>query len=174
MNRLWIALLILCPFGAHLSAQSGDRIIWAGGPWSYPFYYSSYDPYYDELHAQKNFRTFWGNTDASTPQRPIVTGSPLPPPPPAKPVIHEYTWPEPANTSATFSIVTTSGAEYLASMVWVEDGVVHFNCVDGTIRRISMASISRPLTEAANAQKNLNLRLPSMEVKEETQGSKGN
>jgi hypothetical protein len=151
-------------FGAPVSARSGDETIWAGGPWSYPGYYSNYDPYYDELHTQKNFRAFWGNPNVSEPPRPIVTGSPLPPPRPATPVMHEYSWPEQANSSAAFSIVTTTGTEYLATMVWVQDGVVNFTSVDGAIRQMPLASISRPLTRTANARKNLNLPLPPVEV----------
>ncbi len=164
MNKLWIAFLILCPFGAHLSAQSSDRTIWAGGRWLYPFYYGTYDPYYDELHTLKNYRAFWGHPDANNSSGPSVTGSPLPAPPPATSVTHEYSWPEQSNTSATFSIVTTNGTEYLASMIWVEDDTVHFSCVDGTNRQLPLASISRPLTQAANAQKNLSLSLPAVEA----------
>ena len=69
-------------------------------------------------------------------------------------------WPEQVNTSATFSIVTTSGTVYLATMVWVEGGDVHFNSVDVGVRQIPLSSVSRSLTETANAQKKLNLRLP--------------
>ena len=47
---------------------------------------------------------------------------PSPPsPPPVTPVLHEYSWPKDVNTSATFSIVTTSGTVYLATMVWVQE-----------------------------------------------------
>ena len=53
------------------------------------------------------------------------------PPPPVTPVLHEYSWSDQINTSATFSIVTTGGSVYLATMVWVEGGNVHFNSVDG-------------------------------------------
>jgi hypothetical protein len=63
------------------------------------------------------------------------------------------------NTSATFSIVATNGTVYLATMVWVEGGNVHFNSVDGGVGQIPLSSVSRSLTETANAQKNLNLRL---------------
>jgi len=56
--------------------------------------------------------------------------------------------------------VTTGGSVYLATMVWVEGGNVHFNAVDGVVREMPLSSVSRSLTETANAQKKLNLRLP--------------
>ena len=83
-----------------------------------------------------------------------------PPPPPVTPVLHEYSWPKDVNTSATFSIVTTSGTVYLATMVWVQECNLHFNSVDGDVREIPLSSISKSLTQTANAQKNLILRLP--------------
>ncbi|HLK65233.1 MAG TPA: hypothetical protein VKU19_17455 [Bryobacteraceae bacterium] len=90
------------------------------------------------------------------------TQSPYPPPPPTPPVTpvtHEYNWLAEVNTSATFSIVTTSGTVYLATMVWVDGDNVRFNSVDGGVRELALASVSRSLTQTANAQKNLNLRL---------------
>jgi hypothetical protein len=74
--------------------------------------------------------------------------------------VHEYSWPKEVNTSATFSIVSTSGTVYLATMVWVQEGNVNFNSVDGDVRQLPLSSVSRSLTQTANAQKNLNLRLP--------------
>jgi len=100
----------------------------------------------------------------SDPAQPSYTNqSPEPPPPPAPPVtpvLREYHWPEQVNTSATFSIVTTSGTVYLATMVWLEGDNVHFNSEDGGVRQIPLSSVSRSLTQTANAQKNLNPRLP--------------
>jgi hypothetical protein len=68
------------------------------------------------------------------------------------------------NTSATFSIVSTSGTVYLATMVWVQEGNVHFNSLDGDVRQIPLSSVSSELTQTANAHKNLNLRLPSAQA----------
>jgi hypothetical protein len=86
--------------------------------------------------------------------------APAPPPPAPVPVVQEYHWTPQADRPAPFSIVTTTGAEYLATMVWVEGNELHFNSVDGGVRRIPRSSVSRQLTQAANAKKNLNLPLP--------------
>jgi hypothetical protein len=102
----------------------------------------------------------------SDPPQPIDTKqSPEPsPPPPVTPILHEYSWPKDVNTSATFSIVSTSGTVYLATMVWVQEGNVHFNSLDGDVRQIPLSSVSSELTQTANAHKNLNLRLPSAQA----------
>jgi hypothetical protein len=130
-----------------------------------PFYqYCNYDyNYYYAMDASRVLSsTFWSGVRESDPPQPSRTNQsevPPPPPPPVTSVLHEYNWPEQVNTSATFSIVTTSGTVYLATMVWVEGGNVHFNSVDGGVRQIPLSSVSRSLTETANAQKKLNLRL---------------
>ena len=132
-----------------------------------PFYQNCiYDyNYYDlDLYRPWGFYTVWNGMDESNrPQLSLTNQSPdppPPPPPPVTPVLHEYNWPEDVNASTTFSIVTASGTVYLATMVWVEGGNVHFNSVDGGVRQIPLSSVSRSLTETANAEKNLNLRLP--------------
>ena len=132
-----------------------------------PFYqYCNYDfnNYYAlDLYRLWALSAFWNGVHQSDPPQPSYRNQspvpPLPPPPPVTPVLHEYSWPEQMNTSATFSIVTTSGTVYLATMVWLEGGNVHFNSVDGGVGQIPLSSVSRSLTETANAQKNLNLRL---------------
>jgi hypothetical protein len=131
---------------------------------SYQYCDYNYDNYYAlDLYRSWAFYTFWNGMRESDPPQPSYTNQspqpPPPPPPPVTPVLHEYNWPEEVNTSATFSIVTTSGTVYLATMVWVEGGNVHFNSVDGGVRQIPLSSVSTSLTETANAQKNLNLHL---------------
>ena len=136
-------------------------------------------PYYDnciynlnsyslDLYRLWILHTYWNGLAESDPPQPTYTSQspepPPPPPPPVTPVVHEYDWPKEVNTSATFSIVTNSGTVYLAKMVWVQEGNVHFNSVDGDVRQIPLSSISRALTQTANAQKNLNLRLPSAQA----------
>ena len=126
-------------------------------------------PYYAwDLYRPWPFYPFWNGFYESEPPQPSYTiqlpETPPPPPPPPTPVLHEYHWPEEVNASATFSIVTTSGTVYLATMVWVEGADVHFNSVDGGVREIPLSSVSGSLTQSANAQKNLNLRLPWMQA----------
>jgi len=143
-----------------------------------PYYeYCNYDYSYVnlELYRLWALHTLWNSMEERDRPQPSYTfRPPEPPPPPAPPptpVLHEYYWPEQMNTSATFSIVTNSGAVYLATMVWVEGGNVHFDLVDGGVLQVPLSSVSRSLTQTANAQKNLNLSLPSIEVAELTSGN---
>jgi len=142
MNRACIVLIVICLAASHLPAQN------------------AYKPNYDELYNIKTFANYAASMDRHASPQPIVTGTTPPPPPAAVPVRSDYNWPGPVDTSATFSIVTASGAEYLATMVWVEGENIHFNSVDGGVRQIPLSSVSRSLTQTANAQKNLNLSLP--------------
>ena len=132
--------------------------------------YCNYDYTYSNMDLYRLWvlYRFWGSLQQREPPRPIyIDRSPEPPPPPAppaRPVLHEYSWPEEVNTPATFSIVTTGGEVYLARMVWVEGDDLHFNPVNGVVRQIPLSSVSRSLTQTANAQKNLNLPLPPTDV----------
>jgi hypothetical protein len=189
MNRVSIALVAVCLVTSHVMAQragvrGGDRNAYGSSPvvaqnlgvrqnldgsvcFPAPFYeYCNYDYKYYALDLYRSWASypFWNGIRESDPPQPSYTiqspEPPPPPPPPVTPVLREYHWPKPGNTSATFSIVTTSGTVYLATMVWVEGDDVHFNSVDGGVRQIPLSSVSGSLTETANAQKNLNLRLP--------------
>ena len=90
----------------------------------------------------------WNGAEGSVRPQPSSTkpepapSRPAPPPPPVTPVIHEYTWPKEENPSATFSIVTTSGTAYLATLVWVQDGSVHFSSPEGDVRQLPLSSVS--------------------------------
>jgi hypothetical protein len=127
-------------------------------PWTYPaFYWDEYGP--DGLWARTVDQYF---AQRSLPPEPSQEPPSLPPPPtpPPTPLIREYHWPDETRPPAAFSIVTTAGAEYLATMVWVEGDTIRFNSVDGGVRQIPRSQVSRSLTRAANAQKHLNLPLP--------------
>jgi hypothetical protein len=141
-----------------------------------PFYQNCiYDHNYYALDLYRlwTFYTFWnGMHESEPPQSSYTNQSPEPPPPPPPPpplvtlVVHEYNWPKEVNTSATFSIVTTSGTVYLATTVWVQGGNVHFSSADGDVRQLPLFAVSSSLTQTANAQKNLNLRLPRTQALE--------
>ena len=190
MNRLSIALVAVCLVTSHLMAQRADmrggvrQNLDGGVCFPAPFYQNcNYD--YNNYYALDSYRlwplyTFGNGMHESDPPQPSHTNQspepPPPPPPPVTPVLHEYNWPEQVTTSATFSIVTSSGTVYLATIVWVEGGNVYFNSVDGGVGQIPLSSVSRSLTETANAQKNLNLRLqwtqaatPNIEALQEEQ-----
>ena len=125
---------------------------------------------YDSNYYARDWYGVWaypswnGIYESDPPQLSYTYQLPEPPPPPPPlptPVLREYHWPEEVNPTPAFSIVTNSGAVSLATMVWVEGDDVHFNAEDGGVRQIPLPSVSRPLTESANAQKHLSLRLPS-------------
>ena len=154
MNRLCIALLTLLLAASHLPAQT---------TWLYPV---NFNTQYDELYNLKNFYSYWTSLDRHDPRPSLITGNATPAPPPAAPGVREYHWPDQADTSATFSIVTNGGAEYLATMVWVDGDNLHFATPDGGMRQIPLTSVSRPLTQVANARKDLKLPLPSVHIGE--------
>jgi len=179
MIRVYIALIVTCFVSSQLNAQnaevSRERIAHGVRPsfaWTtfnpqfYPPYYDYYYSYNDNsgLRSLWNFYAFWRSVDEQDrPQASYGEEATEPsrvPATPATPMVREYHWPEQVDAPAPFSIVTTSGTEYLATMVWVEGGNVHLNSVDGGALQIPLASVSRSLTKSANAQKKLNLPLP--------------
>jgi hypothetical protein len=56
--------------------------------------------------------------------------------------------------------VGNDGVEHQATSVWVERDRIHFTSPEDGARQLPLSSVSRSLTQAANARKNLNLRLP--------------
>jgi hypothetical protein len=86
---------------------------------------------------------------------------PPPPPEPARPVMHEYAWPEAGgDPHATFSIASRDGLVRSAVAVWVQGNEVGFTAADGRAGRVSQASIDCGATERLNTQNNLRLSLP--------------
>jgi len=185
MNKVSIAFIAVCLVTSPLAAQVvgftehnfGVRQNLGGGACFPPPFYENciYDDHnYSNVNLYRlwRFHPVWNNMEEGDGQQPSYTiRLPQPPPPPAPPptpVLREYHWPEQVDSSKTFSIVTTSGAEYLATMVWVEGANLHFNSVDGGVRQIPLTSVSESLTQIANARKNLNLPLPSIEAGEAT------
>src|SRR4051812_304553 len=188
MKRVSIALGAFCLVTSHLMAQGAVRsnayesrpvvpgTTWGStvGPWQNvnggvcypaPFYENcSYDSAYYALAASRvwAFSSLLNRMIESDPPQRLKTEPPEPllPSRSVTPVLHEYDWREPVNTSAAFSIVDTSGTVYLATMVWVQGNVVHFNSVEGGVRHIPLSSIWMSLTQATNALNNQ--RLPSL------------
>jgi hypothetical protein len=91
-----------------------------------------------------------------------VVPQPMPPEPPANPVIREYQWPNSDQDASTtyFSIVTNDRATHSATMVWSEGNLLRFTTPEGTTSQIVRSSISRDLTYQANAGKNIKAWLP--------------
>jgi hypothetical protein len=84
------------------------------------------------------------------------------PPPPVRPELHEYNWPESeTNTVATFTIIGKSGSAHSAIAVWVQGDAVRYITPDGTGGRLPLDSVNREATRSANAAKHLTLSLPA-------------
>jgi hypothetical protein len=181
MNKIFIAFLAACLVTSHLTAQGlvernfGVRETFGGGICYPPPYYQNCN--YDDnsytnvrLYRLWRSRSAWNSAEELERSQPNYTIRLPEPPPPATPpptaVVHEYHWPEPVNIPAAFSIVTHGGIEYLATMVWVEGDNLRFNSVDGGTKQVPLTSVSRPLTQIANARKDLKLPLPSVETGE--------
>jgi len=197
MNRVFIAFFAACLVTSQLAAQVvvfpepkfGVRQNLEGGACFPPPFYENciYD---DRNSSNVNLYRMWRfqplangveERDRSQPNFAIaLPGSPATPTPPATPVLREYHWQEGVETSPTFTIVTTNGTEYLATMVWVEGENLCFNSADGGTHQIPLTSVSRPLTQIANSRKNLSLPLPAGAAGEATSkaseglGTKGN
>ena len=174
MRRVSLALVAVCVAASPLMAQRAGHGARQNpdGSVCFPapsYQYCSYGyPYYAlDWYPFGLFNPYWNRVSESEPPQASRTAqppeAPPPPTPPATPVLNEYHWAEEGNPSAAFTLVTTSGTIYRATMIWVEGGDVHFNLEDGSARQIPLSSVSRPLTESANAQKHLSLRLPWME-----------
>jgi hypothetical protein len=149
-------------FGGRRFSGRGLRGFDGGFPWVYPAFYGDYGLLDDYPYGYPY--------DNPQPQQPniyiVMPGlqeppePPAPPPPPPAPVIREYHWQEQAQPPAPFSIVTTNGTVYYATLAWVQGDRIYFHSTEGGSRQLPLSSVSKSLTQAANAQKGLRLPLP--------------
>jgi len=101
--------------------------------------------------------------NALRPELPLVVPAQeqAPPPPPAEPVIHEYSWPDSGRAGASaFAIVSKDGTVHRALAVWVQDDNLCFTTPNGGGRRLSLNDIDGPATTRMNAE--LKLKLPML------------
>lgn len=121
-----------------------------GSGWGYPALYAGYD---DPSLA--------GSPIVVLPEPEGCAPAATPPPPPAKPEIHEYNWPESrSDPSAVFSIVLKDGKVRSAAAVWLQGNTVRYINPDGNIAWVALESINREATRSSNAVKNLTLSIP--------------
>jgi hypothetical protein len=139
-------------FGDGRFFGAGHGNFGGGFPWIYPAFYGDPD-FGGDSQPQPNI--FIVMPEPQAPPEP-----PPPPPPPPIPVVREYHWPASEVAPAPFSIVLNNGTVHYATMVWVENGRIHFNAPEGGARQVPLSSVSKTLTHAANAQKGLTLPLP--------------
>jgi len=125
--------------------------------WGYPAYYGD-----DHGTPIGDAGQSAPGTIVLVPVSPPAPEPPPPPPQPARPVIHEYSWPNvnPNDTAAVFSIVTNDKTVHHATMVWIDRDQLHFVNPNGSSGQLSRASISTDLTYQANPDKNLRSWLP--------------
>ena len=127
---------------------------WGGAGWGYPSYYDGYADFnYDGNGYQSSITPEPGQESWA----PIVV---QPPPPPVRPEIHEYTWPESAS-NAVFSIIAKDGSVQSAVAVWVQGNSVGYIGPEGTAGHLPLDSVNRQATRRANSEKNLTLALPA-------------
>jgi hypothetical protein len=124
---------------------------WGGLGWGYPAY-GGYDGPID----------YDGGYEAPMPMPEQETCSPVivePPPPPARPEIHEYNWQGPSDPQATFAIVAKDGSVHLAIAVWVQGNKVRYVAPDDSSGQLALESVDRAATRKVNADKHMVLPL---------------
>jgi hypothetical protein len=132
----------------------GARGRFGGGfPWLFPAFgeYGYGDYGFDQTQP---------NIFVVMPEPQVPPEPPPPPPPPPRAAVQEYHWPVSNTAPAPFSIVLNDGTVHYATMVWLADGRLHFNSPEGGARQLPLSSVSRTLTQSANARKGLTLPLP--------------
>jgi hypothetical protein len=126
--------------------------------WGYPAFYS--DSAWPATYGDAN-EMLPGAVLMMPMQAPSEAAPPPPPPEPARPVMHEYAWPDAGgDPHATFSIASRDGLVRSAVAVWTQGNEVGFTAADGTAGRVPEASIDCGATQRLNAQNNLRLSLP--------------
>jgi hypothetical protein len=94
-------------------------------------------------------------------QAPPEPPPPPPPPEPARPVVHDYTWPGTGgDPHATFSLVSRDGLVRRAVAVWVQDNQIGYTAADGSSGRLPQAVLDCGTTNRLNAENKLRLSLP--------------
>ena len=148
-------------FGSRAAVRFiGNRSFRGDGFLSYGLGYPAY--YGDYGLPSGDFSQSAPSNIVLVPVLPPAPEPPPPPPPPARPVMHEYQWPNTnqTDTAAAFSIVTNDKMTHYATMVWVDGDQVRFITPRGDSSQLSRASISHDLTYQANPGKNLKAWLP--------------
>ena len=133
----------------------GDYNRYSDLGWLYPDYYDDYWDYSPYVHD---------DYDALRPNGTIVAPAlePVsPPPPPATPVVREYSWPDSASGSATaFAIVSKDGTVHRAIAVWVQDDSLCFTTLHGVGQQLPLNDVDGKATTRINAELKLKLPMP--------------
>jgi hypothetical protein len=141
--------------GSRHQSDFGDYNRYSDGGWLYPDYYDDYwdsSPYvHDEYYALR--------PDATIIVPALEPASP--PPPPATPVVQEYSWPDSDRGSATaFAIVSKDGTVHRAIAVWVQDESLCFTTPNGIGQQLPLNKVDGKSTTRMNAELKLKLPMP--------------
>jgi hypothetical protein len=129
---------------------------WGGLGWGYP---AAFDGYGDAGYYDGGYQSPMIGMPEEESCGPTFI---QPPPPPVRPELHEYKWPDSSgDTSAAFVLMLTDGSVRPAIAVWVQDNTLHYITPEGTGGRLGLHSINREGTRSANAAKHLTLWLPA-------------
>jgi hypothetical protein len=137
---------------------------WNDSRWNDPGFYGN--PFFHDYYGSPGM---YGDGYQASPavyvlmpvQAPPEPEPPPPPPEPARPVVHEYSWPDDGGDHhATFSIVSRDSKVDQAVAVWVQDNEVRYTKAGGSTGRMALAAIDCGATERLNTEKKLTLWIP--------------
>lgn len=129
---------------------------WDGLGWGYP---DAFDGYGDARYGDDGYQSPMMLSPEEERCGPVII---QPPPPPVRPELHEYKWPDSnRDTSAAFVLMMADGSAHLAIAVWVQDNTINYITPEGAGRRLGLHSVNREGTRLANAAKHLTLWLPA-------------
>ena len=129
---------------------------WGGLGWGYP---DTFDGYVDARYGDDGFQSPMIVSPEEERYGPVII---QPPPPPARPELHEYKWPDSSrDTAAAFVLMLADGSALPAIAVWVQDSTINYITPEGAGGRLGLHSVNREGTRLANAANHLTLWLPA-------------
>jgi hypothetical protein len=128
---------------------------WGGLGWGYP---DTFDGYGDAPYGDDGYQSPMIVSPEEERCGPVII---QPPPPPVRPELHEYKWPDSnGDTAAAFVLMMADGSVHPAIAVWVQDNTINYITPEGAGGRLGLHSLNREGTRLANAAKHLTLWLP--------------
>jgi len=135
----------------------GDYDRYADFGWQYSDYY--YQGYWDSaFYGRDTYEAAPSGADLIMP----ALEPESPPPPPATPVVQEYSWPPDSDSgsAATFAIVSKDGTVHRALAVWIQDESLCFTTPNGIGQQLPLNEVDGKATTRKNAELKLKLPMP--------------
>jgi hypothetical protein len=130
---------------------------WDGLGWGYP---DTFDGYGDARYGDDGYQSPMIVSPEEERCGPVII---QPPPPPVRPELREYKWPDSSvDTAAAFVLMAADGSVHSAIAVWVQDNTINYITPEGAGGRLGLHSVNREGTRLANAAKHLTLWLPAV------------